>query len=140
MTTNLDYLTKLTIREFATVTGGAEITEGQARLIIRGLTEGRALDRPGAYIVRAIRDAPDPFRLLLEPEIPQAPPKARQHPSSRTVAEALGADVYAKRRAQVLAYYAEDARRREAGEPYQWQERAGPAASGEDPPPAGPAP
>lgn len=117
----LDKLIPLAIREFETATGGHQLPAADAAAIIRDLLSGRAVSSPAAYLVRAIRDAPDPFALIPGAE-PAAPAHRGGHPSARTVAEALG-PVYAARAEQVRAYYAEDARRKNAGLPLQWQER-----------------
>lgn len=117
-----DHLIPLVTREYATATGGAVIADGPARRLLHRILSGRTVSSPAAYVVRAIRDAPDPFALLDDNPPPEpAPHRPRLHPSSRPVSDVI--PNYRDRIAQVRAYYAEDARRKAAGEPFQWQDR-----------------
>lgn len=115
-----DHLTRLAIGEFAAATGGCQLSAADARSLCRTLLAGRAVSSRAAYLVAAIRAAPDPFALLGAANTPAAP-RSRSRPSDRTVAEAIPR--YAERRAAVLACYAEAARRKAAGEPMQWRDR-----------------
>lgn len=112
-----DHLIPAVTREFAAVSGGHQLGPADARALCRRLLAGRAVASPAAYVVQSVRSASDPFALLDDP-----PPRRREHPSARPVADAWGPG-YGERLAAVRAHYAEDARRKAAGEPPLWRER-----------------
>jgi hypothetical protein len=111
--TDLDHLIPTVTREFAGATGGHVITDGEARGIISRCLAGRAVTSPAAYVVHAIRNAPDPFALLPDLSEPQHAPataSGHRHPAGRAVRDVI--PNYDERRAQVLAFYADAERRR----------------------------
>lgn len=115
------HLVPLVLREFAAATGGLEITADEARGIIRSVLNGRQIDHPAAYLVHAIRAAPDPFALLPAATETAPVPRPRAYGAARPVAEVI--PNYAERTASIRAFYAEQARRIANGEPTIWAER-----------------
>lgn len=103
---NAKQLVQVVVREYTTATGGHTITDAQARALITRTLAGRHVSSPAAYLIAAIRTAPDPHALLDDPPPARRPPTPCYRPASQVIPN------YARRVAAVRAAYAEADRRR----------------------------
>lgn len=114
---NHDHLIGVIVREAHAA--GIDLTDDQAREYARRCLDGRDdIARPATWICARIRNHPEELDALNR----SGTSPARRHPSGRAVRDVIGN--YAERIAQVRAYYAEDDRRRAAGQPVQWHDHA----------------